>query len=353
MAPFLSAGFLGGVLVSLTFDGVAAKVGTWDHLEDKKEPSKTMLPQNRHHLQRLEKNIGPKTASTCSQRSKVKLPPASTFRGERKVVHMHIHNAGGTFLCSKAGMMGEFVMGWPCNCNLRNVYGRLTDGPFSRVVHNNATCADRQAEMDRQNVSFSMIERWIEHGTGDWCGKKFVYTVTVRDPVERGATTTKVNFQNRSGAVLSLLRRAEATRLPVRKGWLHSHAAFDNTMIRLLNGVEAMVLPIGGINKTHLQRAMHMLQKFDVVLDLPNITRDHVQLTYALGWQPLAPPRQKKKTKTRTRQGPPRALRSTVAPELSDKLTRLNALDMELYRYGQALAIERSGTARRVLGLPP
>jgi len=273
----------------------------------------------------------------------------------KKAIHLHIHNAAGTYMCSMAKAHGEAAsMDKGRNCNMN-----MDDGPFNVPDTMPAgqgrkdTCADRLKEMKQNKLSFSMIEREIDSKAGDWCPNDFLYTIIVRDPVKRAITTMEQNFKRNKE--LAKMKINEGLQGKTMKGfWVAHWPAFSDLMVRSLNGPDAMKLPIGGLNATHLQFAKQRLSEFHAVLAVPTLAADFVQLVDVLGWSPSNSMKQRERD---WQPPPPGASRNekkllseknrTTDDELDRMLFKHNYWDRQLYSYGMELAKERTDALLR------
>lgn len=264
-------------------------------------------------------------------------PPVAKGR-EKKVLHMHVHNSAGSFLCAVAWRLGgESCRRGLLNCNLAR--GLFDDGPFTEAGKSNRTCEDRRTEMDVQQVTFSMLERWIDQDAGDWCPNDFVYTIIMRDPIARARTTIRMNLEGKEERVFGWLTESNPAQ---RHGWLSSYAAYNDLVVRLLNGPEVMLMPRGALNASHLERAKQRLQDFDVVMTIPSLPSDWWQLVDKLGWRPTPNPFDAPVMIAR----PP----LQASSQLQTLLEEHNKLDLELYAFAVQLAEARTRAAMQRLG---
>merc|ERR1712241_1515260 len=69
-----------------------------------------------------------------------------------------------------------------------------------------------------------------------------------------------------------------------RHNW--GYQEFDNYAVRVLGGYEAMLAPPGGVNNTHFETAVSLLEQFDVILPLEDIDVEPFQseMDAAIGW---------------------------------------------------------------------
>ena len=83
--------------------------------------------------------------------------------------------------------------------------------------------------------------------------------------------------------VLSMLEPGAATFYDKQHGeW--STAAFDNYFVRVLGGNDVYWLPAGAVNRTHLDTAKQVLQRYQVIMTLDTFDEDALQMSELLGW---------------------------------------------------------------------
>ena len=119
-----------------------------------------------------------------------------------------------------------------------------------------------------------------------------------------------------------------------------SAAAYDNFYVRTLAGAEAMWLPAGELDRSHLAVAKARLSKFDVVIVLDQYEQQRRQLQSAFGWQHTELGRSVV-TVSGNQNG---SCTPFSAPQL-EQLRQANQLDYELYCYGAELARIRTARA--------
>ena len=115
---------------------------------------------------------------------------------------------------------------------------------------------------------------------------------------------------------------------PLTAVWKGS-AAVDNFYIRTLLGEKVFLLPLGGITRFHLEEAMVLLSKFEIIMILEEIESDSIQAKALLGVdltrvKPTRSGDQKEKKEWTT--------------ALMDQLKKQNELDMELYEWAKVRA---------------
>jgi hypothetical protein len=276
------------------------------------------------------------------------------YQSRKRVLHVHIHNSAGTWMCDHARSVGEKTTAWPFNCNLNwsvgiNKHGKHgvnktiqvnPDGPFT-AIHDNLqiSCASRMAEMAKEGVTFSMIERWLNFAHGDWCPNNFLYSIILREPVARAKTTFRLTLRNDPGSLLRILTSSLRSNDSVPDNpWIYSHAAFSNLMVRTLNGPAVMALPIRALKSEHLQIAKDRLRRFDVVLAAPTLYTDIIQMKNLAGWEF----QEQRQVYTRNSGAGKRTTNTNMTQELGRLLVEHNQLDQELYEFGVELARART-----------
>lgn len=261
-------------------------------------------------------------------------------RSPKPIIHLHLHNSAGSTFCSIGNIAGERVNLGYDNCNLRWNKSHFYDGPFGNISES-PSCQTRLLQMSKENVSMSMIERYMNFAEGDWCPTLFHYSVILRNPTDRAMTTLRINGRNDSQKAMQLL--TTVGNRTVSKDWLHSHATYNDFTVRSLNGPEVMALPVGAVTREHLETAKDRLKLFDVVIDLDNAGTDRIQLTDKFGWPYHW-------LGAAFKYNPRGNKVANVPPDLAELLRVNNRLDMELYEFGRELAANRSRAAMDRLG---
>eukprot|EP00928_Gymnodinium_smaydae_P096677 TRINITY_DN8589_c1_g6_i1.p1 TRINITY_DN8589_c1_g6~~TRINITY_DN8589_c1_g6_i1.p1 ORF type:complete len:401 (-),score=82.62 TRINITY_DN8589_c1_g6_i1:297-1499(-) len=225
-------------------------------------------------------------------------PKVASVKRSKPMLWIHVHKAGGTFMCSMATEAGERVVqpsDGACNWVGRDQY------KDSGLLREKVSCADRAAffkslgatgaggslgsggnDVASSGYSWGQIER--EFTKDDRCYGQFDYGVMLREPIS--LMHSEVNYHPGCW--------------PTWPAWLFPHCGsgpadpenflkefraqlanpgdhggndqyptwkfFDNYQIRLI--VPALDVPPGGINATHLEAAKRILQRFRVVARL-------------------------------------------------------------------------------------
>ena len=104
----------------------------------------------------------------------------------------------------------------------------------------------------------------------------------------------------------------------------------NNDFIRVLLGEKLFFAPLGGVKEEHLQLAMRVLEKFDVLLVMETMSSSSgtANIKWGLGWQGMQPVEHRHKA-----EGANPHLSVNSLPEAQRAvLERNNALDSQLYR---------------------
>jgi len=104
---------------------------------------------------------------------------------------------------------------------------------------------------------------------------------------------------------------------------------FDNFMVRMLAGIDAVRAPPGGINSAHVQQARDVLSKFDLVLLFEQLddAQSRQAMKDVIGWNPpLSPSNSKEHILTLTTQQ-------------KDQMARINTYDAALYEWAEKILI--------------
>jgi len=225
---------------------------------------------------------------------------AQYAKGDRRkpIVWIHVHKAGGTFMCMLAQLAGEKVVepsDAACNWLWHDQYrdsGRADRRP---------TCEGRAAYMNevRRNYSWAQIER--EFSEADRCWDFFDYGTMLREPI--GLLESEINYHPGcwmfggpcGGGPKDPKRFLVEFNETLEKGrdaapgsygydqfplWKY----FDNIQTRLL--APALDVPPGQINATHLALAKRGLRNFSVVTRLEDLPKTGAKVFAKLGWDP-------------------------------------------------------------------
>lgn len=212
---------------------------------------------------------------------------------ERPLMWVHIHKAGGTFMCAMAQLAGEKVTepsDGSCNWLWHDQY---RDSGEKETV----SCEDRIAffRNPSRNFTWSQLER--EFASADRCWDDFDYGVMLREPI--ALLESEVNYhpgcwflgQPCGGGPqdpAKFLRKFEATLAeppePPGLDQFPMWKYFDNIQVRLL--APALDVSAGQLNETHLQAAKDSLEKFKVVVRLEDFPTQGAKVFEKLGWHP-------------------------------------------------------------------
>lgn len=133
----------------------------------------------------------------------------------------------------------------------------------------------------------------IEHELceGDLCFDDFSYGTVLRDTISR--IQSHVNYEgptNVSGHIACIEAR-DAGACPVEKlraglNRTRNYIFFDNLVVRMLGGCDAMNQPPGGVNTSHLDAALAVLKRFDFVIQLGTLLSRPAQelMDRVMGW---------------------------------------------------------------------
>ena len=282
--------------------------------------------------------------AACPPVTSSELGSSPKQRNNRPVVFLHLHKAGGTTMCDLAQLNGETLdeVQPHENCAIKGDGNWLDkNGIYPGYSR---SCASR-AEEARAH-SFMAIERWMDT---DMCDDVAQYAVVLRDPIDRLISNTifeqaVMHWDTDTSSILEMVAPNASFRL---SGDRENHpsemisqgtAAYDNFLVRTLAGPEVFALPAGQLTRTHLDEAKRRLARFDAVMVLERLNEQApAQLSHFLGWNRLELPR--------SMAGGGADAAQPFSDEQLAVLKRANALDAELYCFGQKLAEARSADA--------
>jgi len=223
------------------------------------------------------------------------------------IMWFHIHKSAGSLMCDEAKHMGEQIV-QPSQFCASNVFHDWTvpgdEGWYTLqqtllAQSSGQTCADR-ASMFHDEFTWNSIERQLD--TGDLCFNKFIYATVLREPIDRAESQVNYEYPQNTDEIIHCLDEAVKANTgetppclmpamsnaepPVSKhfGWLF----LDNYAIRLLGGVDTMMLPPGGVNSSHLLNAISVLSQFNLVIPFDELHSEgaNADMDRVLGWHP-------------------------------------------------------------------
>jgi len=195
----------------------------------------------------------------------------------RPILWLHIHKAGGTFMCQMAKLAGERIVQPQGNCNWeehdmwRNS-GHSDGGP---------SCAERKEYFEQGEYSWGQIER--ELFDTDQCPSYFKYGVMMREPM--ALMESMLNFQKDSEKIYvqSIKDALAGPHIGSDDSQYSEMWKFmDNFQVRLL--ARAFDVHAGGITTTHVTKAREALENIDFVYRLEDLPSKGAELIGKLGW---------------------------------------------------------------------
>lgn len=248
----------------------------------------------------------------------------------KNVLWLHLHNFGGTFVCTEAAQQGERTP--PANCDWE-ACSQQTD----------LVSCEKKAKSGR--YTFSMLERNLQ--PTDLCNEAIRGTM-LRDPISGIRSTIAANgFELEKVMQIIMTQNVNATTphgpscLPE---WDH-YQHFDNFATRSLSG--AYTVPPKEVTKEHLAVAKQRLADMDVVLVLEELKDQWSQLSDHFGWKVSLVDPSHHVHSGPLKHGDAVLLETTEETFLRD----LNVHDYELYAYAKQLAQEKSAASATRLQL--
>jgi len=251
-----------------------------------------MASQKSRQSQGLLEKAFPFLPFSKSKQDASEKPSMPTGISKRKpFLWVHIHKAGGTFMCELAQLAGEAVVE-PSDgaCNWRG-QDQYKDSGKERL-----SCDDRARYFNhpKRNATWGQIER--EFSQSDRCWKKFNYGVMLREPIS--LLESEVNYHpgcwlfggpcgegpEKPDEFLSEFRNMLGN--PFQHGGPDQFPLwkfFDNFQTRVL--APAMDVPAGKLNATHLHAAQKALKQFTVVARLEDMPRHGSAIFERMGWR--------------------------------------------------------------------
>lgn len=264
------------------------------------------------------------------------------LRKRKQVTWLHMHKFGGTFMTKMADLQGEAFP--PGNINANWLPDFCSTPPGQRIL-----CAQRTGfgNSQKSDISWSAMERELDHG--DFCEGALMGTM-LREPLSAlQSVLTHDRFDK--AAILETLRlcveKAPAKHFmyqppskdklpPCLPAW-DTYQHFDNFATRTLAGAYAQA-PCG-ITLSHLEAAKAQLQRMDVLTILEQLDEHMPQLQEVFHWNLTLVQTWKKVNRKPGRHSPQvRKSEGGFTPEDMVFLKRVNAIDLELYKFAFSLA---------------
>eukprot|EP00277_Geminigera_cryophila_P013894 CAMPEP_0179440670 /NCGR_PEP_ID=MMETSP0799-20121207/24271_1 /TAXON_ID=46947 /ORGANISM="Geminigera cryophila, Strain CCMP2564" /LENGTH=378 /DNA_ID=CAMNT_0021224255 /DNA_START=125 /DNA_END=1261 /DNA_ORIENTATION=- len=268
-------------------------------------------------------------------------PPIRPREG-RPIFWVHVHKAGGTTICGLALQAQEAAPG--SSLSNKNFFGQncaSVDKPCSYgAKHHSCTAFVQFAK--KSNATFMAVEREI-HDADLACHDDLFYGLTLRHPID--LVRSVVQFEEfhvkeifaaiASNQSYPRLRRKNSglpRTVAVTKGKTapYGHQHFDNFMVRVLSR-DGFLVPLGRVNRQHLEHAKKTLQHFDVLLIMEQFSNMFCQIQNAARWPALT---------ASTIRNRFTGHRLTFSSKNLEILTALNRWDLELYEYALRLSLE-------------
>jgi len=243
----------------------------------------------------------------------------------KPLLMVHVHKAGGTYMCKMARVVGMRIPPTACNWEEPDGY-RMSckGGPFP-------TCAERAAEYHASGWTAGAIER--ELYDSDICPNDFRYSVLLRDPIRLIQSNLNFNYNGYHGPPadesMEILKAELAGRgvgsEDDKTGQCGHWKYMDNFQVRILAG--ATSVPAGKLTTAHLETARARLSKFVAVEKLENMANPSRRSAFfgKLGWLVDAAEHEQEEKEQVSRK-----VMQFSEVQVSF-LRKLNALDYELY----------------------
>ncbi|QKK06881.1 MAG: sulfotransferase family 2 domain-containing protein [Planctomycetota bacterium] len=265
------------------------------------------------------------------------------------LVHLHIPKNAGTTLSRMLKL--RMLLHPPANA----LHRAAVLGQYQHPTETRLAAIAAMSPRDARRMRF--YEEHCGYGVHEHLPRECTYLTMLRDPIDR--TLSVYDFLRQEGRIPADQTLEEFLDKPtIRRVWW-----IDNAQVRYLAGEHGEIIdaPVGecpaGLLKTAKHRLEHDIAWFGL---LDRFDESLLMLCRVLGWSNAVAVRSNI-TKERS------STRATVAPELLDRITSMNALDLELDAFARQLfqqrldAVpdaaaqlrdlrERSARRRRVLG---
>jgi len=249
--------------------------------------------------------------------------PIAASAMEKPLLMVHVHKAGGTYMCQMAKVAKMLVPQPACNWEEADGYRMSCQGgPFP-------TCAERAAHYKHSGWTAGAIER--ELYDSDICPDDFRYSVLLREPIHLIQSNLNFNYHfflgpgaDESMEILKAELAGKHVAGENELGECGHWKYMDNFQVRILAGATAV--PAGKLTTAHLEKARERLSKFVAVEKLENLADASRRSAFfsKLGWHINLHEHSQDKVQTSSKV-------MLFSAEQVTKLRELNALDYELY----------------------
>lgn len=207
-------------------------------------------------------------------------------RRSRPMMWVHIHKAGGSFICAAAHLNDESI-GKGGNCNSK----KLNDGGNGAWYTGGANCSQREKEFAQNKLTWGQIERVLPlNPSRELCFDNFDYAIWLRDPIKLAlseANFKKYDPKDVRKAIACVQNGGGCPKWEEKKDDVPLWKFMDNYAVRVLGGPAVYTKKVGQVTEEDAKRAMKLLERFkikvnmDDVVSNPNLKKSFLQ---RMGW---------------------------------------------------------------------
>jgi len=204
----------------------------------------------------------------------------------KPMMWVHIHKAGGSFMCAAAHLNKEKVVKGG-NCN----WGPDGGQGAHYLRHQHTSCKERNKHFGGNNYTWGQIEQVLDD---EFCFDTFDYGIWLRDPVKLALSEANYKYfakdveKNLACATREFKKGENPQTIcpdPIDDVPLWKY--FDNYVVRVLGGPKVYNLQPGKVTEEHAKAAMQLLSKFKVRVSMDNVVQSkeaQEDFLQELGW---------------------------------------------------------------------
>lgn len=251
----------------------------------------------------------------------------TTVTRQKPLMWVHIHKAAGTLMCHLAPLAYERIVlpNSNCNWNPQDMFGTSGNpeaGP---------TCLERMHYFEKHGYTYGQIER--ELWDSDYCWDHFDYAVMLREPIDLMHSSLNYNkkfYHGKGKAALHVLKDHMRTGRHHSAVQWHEFLILDNMQVRLL--ANALDVPAGQIDDSHVEKAKQVLNNFKAVGALEDLSSNALSFFGKLGWEPHMASHVRGPKKNHVKVDV-----LDFTPDEEDWLRDHNKYDIALYQYARSM----------------
>lgn len=248
---------------------------------------------------------------------------------QRPMMWVHIHKAGGSFICAAAHLNQESVPKRGGNCNSK----LLNDGGMGGLYPGHTTCQERETYFAKENLTWGQTERVLGN---EMCFKTFDYGIWLRDPVSLAQSEVKFKKYSHGDvrrSITCLTKGGGCPRNEEKKDDMPLWKFFDNYAVRVLGGANVYNRKPGQVTEEDYNQVKQLLSRFKLKVAMEDVVKEakyRNQFLQGVGWRKW-PAADDSSNAQGTRIGEPTMKRFLFSEETKQALREVNQWDYKLY----------------------